>query len=127
MKKTIKVYCKKLELGTFFNVTMDWEVKSYNCVKNCFVLVEKKFTHGFRLVRNGFFSVYYNKNCEPPTSLQHTCDLIHECGIFSKNGADKFFLLFYYDVGNFCLLTSNENYLEDANGCEIIEVLEGVK
>lgn len=121
----MKVYCKKLEVGAFFDIPMDWEVKSFHCSGRYFSPVEKKLTTGFRLVDNGFFTLYRDGHLEQPTSLQQACDLIYECGIFSESGADKFFLLFYYNFDSFCLLTSSENYLENDEGCEVIEVIDG--
>lgn len=116
----MKIYCKKIEEGTFFDVPMDWEVKSYQVCGRYYQPVEKKPTNaGFRLV-NGFFMVH-KEPFELPTSLQQTCDFIYQGGLLSGYGAEKYFLLSYYNFGNFCLLTANENYFKDTAD-ETIEV-----
>lgn len=119
----MKVYCKKLEVGAFFDVPSDWEVKSYNCEKGCFIPVEKKFTHGFRLVKQGFMTIFDNKDLTFPESLQDLCNGLYDREILSRN-VDKFILLFYYDTYNFCVLTAEENYFKDNDDCEVIEVNE---
>ena len=116
----MKIYCKEIEKGTFFDVPADWEVKSYDIIQHKFVTVKDKLTCGLRLIKNGFICVVEEEKF--PETLQEVCDLLYKHGTFSKN-TDKFIFIFYYNVNSFCVLTANENYIKDDIDCKIIEVL----
>jgi len=109
----IEVYCKKQPVGEWLVLPENWQVKNYHWEKG-FVSLEGCYRQQLNAVFPSFLGIWNR-----PDSLQETCDIVFKeiIPVIETN----FWLLYYFDYDNVCILAAEKNYFEGTE-YEIVEV-----